>query len=64
LELLTRKATLLVPLKCLYKTLFVRVLIGFTGLNNFEEFFFVLRIVQDYECKEEKIRLEMLANDS
>jgi len=51
----SRKATLLVRLKCLYKKLFVRLLTGFTGLNTFKEFFFVLTIVQDYECKEEKI---------
>ena len=61
MELLTRKATLLVRLKCLYKKFFVRLLKGFAGLNIFEEFFFVLTIVQDYECKEEKIWLEMLA---
>jgi len=51
----SRKATLLVRLKCLYKKPFVRLLTGFNGLNNFKEFFFVLTIVQDYECKEEKI---------
>jgi len=61
LELLTRKATLLVRLKCLYKKFFVRLPKGFAGLNIFEEFFFVLTIVRDYECKEEKIWLEMLA---